>query len=66
MIGFAADEWYDHHRRKAVWFSASIDDKSIDCGVSIEAFTEHCGAFYDDPLRHFGAIANASKKPPPG
>ena len=23
-IDFAADEWYDHHRRKIVWFTAII------------------------------------------
>jgi hypothetical protein len=53
MIEFNADEWYDHHRRKVVWFSAIVDDKSIDCGISIEALAEHFGAFYDDPLPAF-------------
>jgi hypothetical protein len=53
MIEFNADEWFDHHRRKVVWFGAIVDDKSIDCGVSIEALTEHFGAFYDDPLPAF-------------
>ena len=52
-IEFAADEWYDHHRRKVVWFSAIVDDKSIDCGISIEALRDHFGAFYDDPLPVF-------------
>jgi hypothetical protein len=37
MIEFNADEWYDHHRRKVVCFSAIVDDKPIDCGVAIEA-----------------------------
>ena len=53
MIEFSADEWYDHHRRKVVWFSAIIDEKSIDCAVSIEALADHFGAFYDDPLPAF-------------
>lgn len=53
MIEFNADEWYDQHRRKVVWFSAIVDDKSIDCGVSIEALADHFGAFYDDPLPAF-------------
>jgi hypothetical protein len=53
MIEFNTDEWYDHHRRKVVWFSAIVDDKSIDCGISIEALAEHFGAFYDDPLPAF-------------
>ena len=52
-IEFNADEWYDHHRRKVVWFSAIIDDKCIDCGISIEALADHFGAFYDDPLPAF-------------
>lgn len=53
MIEFAADEWYDQHRRKVVWFSAIVDDKSIDCGVSIEALADHYGAYHDDPLPAF-------------
>lgn len=52
-IEFNADEWYDHHRRKVVWFGAIVDDKSIDCGISIEALADHFGAFYDDPLPAF-------------
>lgn len=52
-IEFAADEWYDHHRRKVVWFSAIVDDKCIDCGISIEALRDHFGAYYDDPLPAF-------------
>jgi len=52
-IEFSADEWYDHHRRKVVWFKAIVDEKSIDCGISIEALREHFGAFYDDPLPAF-------------
>jgi hypothetical protein len=36
-----------------VSFSAIIDEKCIDCGVSIEALAEHFGAFYDDPLPAF-------------
>ena len=54
-IDFAADEWYDHHRRKVVWFSATVDQKSIDCGISIEALRDHFGAYYDDPLPAFRA-----------
>ena len=52
-IEFMADEWYDHHRRKVVWFSAIVDDKCIDCGISIEALRDHFGAYYDDPLPVF-------------
>jgi hypothetical protein len=52
-IEFTADEWYDHQRRKVVWFSAIVDDKCIDCGVSIEALADHFGAYYDDPLPAF-------------
>jgi hypothetical protein len=52
-IEFTADEWYDHHRRKIVWFSAIVDEKSIDCGVSIEALRDHFGAYVDDPLPAF-------------
>ena len=52
-IEFNADEWYDHHHRKVVWFGAIVDDKCIDCGISIEALADHFGAFYDDPLPAF-------------
>jgi hypothetical protein len=52
-IEFTNDEWYDHHRRKVVWFSAIVDEKCIDCGISIEALRDHFGAFYDDPLPAF-------------
>jgi hypothetical protein len=52
-IEFTADEWYDHHRRKVVWFSAVVDEKCIDCGVSIEALRDHFGAYVDDPLPAF-------------
>jgi Protein of unknown function (DUF1488) len=52
-IEFAVDEWYDHHRRKIVWFSAIVDDNCIDCGISIEALRDHFGAYYDDPLPAF-------------
>ena len=54
-ITFAEDEWYDHHRRKVVWFTALVDGKRVDCGVSIEALGDHFGAFYDDPLPVFRA-----------
>ncbi len=52
-IEFAADEWYEHHRTKVVWFSAIVDEKYIDCGISIDALVDHFGAFYDDPLPAF-------------
>lgn len=52
-IKFATDEWYDHHRRKVVWFTALADGKRIDCGISIEALRDHYGAYYDDPLPVF-------------
>jgi len=53
IIEFSADEWYEHHRRKVVWFGAIVDDKPIDCGISIEALADHFGAFTDDPLPAF-------------
>jgi hypothetical protein len=43
----------DHHRRKIVWFTAIVDEKTITCGISIEALREHFGAYYDDPLPAF-------------
>lgn len=52
-IEFLADEWYEPHRQKIVWFRAIIDEKTIDCGVSIEALADHFGAFFDDPLPAF-------------
>jgi hypothetical protein len=52
-IEFSADEWYDHHRRKVVWFSAIVDEKCLDCGISIEALADHFGAYQDDPLPAF-------------
>lgn len=65
-IEFAADEWYDHHRRKVVWFSAIVDDKCIDCGISIEALRDHFSAYYDDPLpvfrTHRARIQDAAAK----
>jgi hypothetical protein len=54
-IEFTADEWHDPHRRQVVWFSAIVDDKCIDCGISIEALGDHFGAFQDDPLPAFRA-----------
>ncbi|HXV83961.1 MAG TPA: DUF1488 family protein [Candidatus Binatia bacterium] len=50
---FFADEWYEPHRRKIVWFSAVLDEKCIDCGVTIDALVELFGAFQDDPLPAF-------------
>ena len=52
-ITFATDEWYDHHRRKVVWFTALVDGRRVDCGISIEALRDHFGAYYDDPLPIF-------------
>jgi hypothetical protein len=52
-IDFLSDEWYAPHRRKIVWFTAVLDEKSIDCGVTIDALVEHFGAFRDDPLAAF-------------
>jgi hypothetical protein len=54
-IRFASDEWYEHHRRKIVWFTAWIDGKRVNCGVSMEALADHFGAYYDDPLPAFRA-----------
>jgi hypothetical protein len=42
-----------HHRRKVVWLSVIVDEKTIDCGVSIEALRDHFGAYVDDPLPAF-------------
>lgn len=52
-IEFNADEWFDPQRRQVVWFSAIVDDKCIDCGISLEALADHFGAFSDDPLPAF-------------
>lgn len=52
-VDFFADEWYDPQRQKIVWFSGIVDEKCIDCGISIDALVEHFGAFYDDPLPSF-------------
>ena len=50
---FLSDEWYEPHRRKIVWFTAVCDEKSIQCGVTIDALIDHFGAFQDDPLPAF-------------
>lgn len=52
-IEFTPDESYDHHRRSVVWFNAIDDDKVISCAISIDALTEHFGAYADDPLPAF-------------
>jgi hypothetical protein len=52
-IDFLSDEWYEPHRRKIVWFTAVRDEKSIQCGVTIDALIDHFGAFQDDPLAAF-------------
>ena len=52
-IEFTPDESYEHHRRNVVWFSAIDDEKVINCAISIEALTEHFGAYADDPLPAF-------------
>ncbi|HXG52466.1 MAG TPA: DUF1488 family protein [candidate division Zixibacteria bacterium] len=54
-VTLAGDEWYDHHRRKVVWFTALADGRRIDCGISIEALCDHFGAYQDDPLPAFRA-----------
>jgi Protein of unknown function (DUF1488) len=65
-IEFIADEWYDHHRTKVVWFTAIVDEKSLECGISMEALADHFGGFYDDPLpafrRNRERIQNAAAK----
>jgi hypothetical protein len=52
-VDFAADEWFEPHRRKVVWFRAIVDEKCIDCGISLEALRDRFGAYYDDPLPAF-------------
>ena len=52
-IEFIGNEWFDHHRKKVVWFTAVVDEKSIDCGISIEALRDHFSAYSDDPLPAF-------------
>ncbi len=52
-IEFTPDEWYEHHRRNVVWFSAIDDEKVINCAISIEALADHFGAYADDPLPAF-------------
>jgi hypothetical protein len=54
-IEFLTDEWFDHQRRKVVWFKAIMDEKTIDCGVSIDALRDHYGGYTDDPLPVFRA-----------
>ncbi|MGZ9144006.1 MAG: DUF1488 family protein, partial [Candidatus Binatia bacterium] len=44
-VEFTPDESYEHHRRNVVWFSAVVDEKVIDCAISIEALTEHFSAY---------------------
>ena len=65
-IEFLGDEWFDHHRRKVVWFTAVVDEKTIDCGISIKALRDHFGAYSDDPLSAFTSnrvlIQNAAAK----
>ena len=50
---FLSDEWYEPHRRKIVWFTAVREEKSIGCGITIDALVEHFRAFQDDPLPAF-------------
>ncbi len=52
-VEFTPDESYQHHRRAVVWFGAVDDAKVIDCAISIDALTEHFGAYADDPLPAF-------------
>ena len=52
-IDFLSDEWYEPHRRKLVWFTVILDEKCIDCGVTIDTLVDHFGAFQDDPLPAF-------------
>ena len=52
-IEFLPDEWYAPHRRQVVWFKVIVDEKTIDCGISIEALVDHFGAYQDDPLPKF-------------
>jgi hypothetical protein len=52
-IDFLDNEWYEPHRRKVVWFTAVCDEKTIDCGVTIEALVDHFDGFQDDPLPAF-------------
>jgi hypothetical protein len=52
-IQFTGNEWFDHHRRQVVWFSAVVGDKCIDCGISIQALRDHFGVYADDPLPAF-------------
>ena len=54
-IEFLPDEWHDPHRRQVVWFKAIVDEKTIDCGISIEALIDHFDAYQDDPLPQFRA-----------
>ena len=49
-VEFTPDESYQHPRRSVVWFGAVDDDKVIDCAISLEALTDHFGAYADDPL----------------
>jgi len=52
-IEFTPDEWHEHHRLNVVWFRAVVDEKVVECAISIEALTEHFGAYTDNPLPAF-------------
>jgi hypothetical protein len=52
-IEFSDGEWYEPHRKKIVWFRATVDEKWIDCGVSLDALRDHFGAPFDDPIPAF-------------
>ena len=65
-IEFTPDESYEHHRRNVVWFSAVVDEKVIECAISIEALIEHFGAYTDDPAARIQkSPGNGSGIPPP-
>ena len=52
-IEFTPDESFEQHRRSVVWFSAVDDPKVINCAISIDALSQHFGAYADDPLPAF-------------
>ena len=64
-VEFTPDESYEHHRRSVVWFGAIVDEKVIDCAISIEALIEHFGAYADDPLPAFRNHRQRIWEPPP-
>ena len=57
---FLSDEWYEPHRRKIVWFTAVREEKSIGCGITIDALVER-GDLHEVTGRERGRIYEAPR-----